>query len=51
MAKGSHTQSLRAYLRDQEKAINQTAMNRMKNNNLHPTHMSGGGNRPMGRGH
>lgn len=51
MAKGSSMQSVQAYLREQEKAINSETRNQMKSNKQHGSGKKGGGNRPMLRGH
>ncbi|MDQ2972903.1 MAG: hypothetical protein M3Q79_00265 [bacterium] len=51
MTKGSHTQSLRNYLKEQEKAFNAEAQNQLKSNNYHSSNKEmGGGNRPTKRG-
>ncbi len=52
MAKGSHTQSVKAYLREQEKAQNSEVRHQIKANNFHSSNKSlAGGNRPIIRGH
>ena len=50
MAKGSSMQSIQAYLREQQKAINSETRNYIKSNNYHADSKTGGGNRPMNRG-
>ena len=50
MAKGNSLQSIQAYLKEQEKAINAETRNHMKANKFHGTEKSGGGNRPINRG-
>ncbi|MDQ3094159.1 MAG: hypothetical protein M3Q70_03230 [bacterium] len=51
MSKGSHTQSLKAYLKEQEKAFNIEARSQIKSNKFHSSNKDmGRGNRPTNRG-